>query len=552
MLGHSHALIICKSIVRRSMLGHFGCVTLHVEINLHVMAAHTKNMNVIKQVLLRHMEGESNRSIARALSLSKNTVNRYISIAKGDEMSMDRLVVMDDVELDFRFNGGAPAYTDGRYKDLMGRLAYLQEQMRHKHMTLQLLWEEYRREVPGGYSLSQFRYHYRQNTVSLKPTTVLKDLHQGGDMLYLDYAGDTIPIVDRDSGEEIKVQVFVAVLPASDYAFAMAVPSQRTEDFCYAVDCCLQALGGVPRQLVPDNLKAAVIKADRYNPSINQAFLQLANHYGCVVNPARALHPKDKALVENAVKLIYRRVYAPLRKRVFHDIDSLNIAIAELVAAHNARRIQTAEYSRQERFAAVDLPNLRPLPPTRFELTYKVQVKVALNGCVQLGCDRHYYSVPYQFIGRNTTVCFSRSIVKVFIDGVCVSTHPRNTTKGGYTTVKEHLASHCNAYRERSPQYYIDRAGGISHVFKRLMELLFASDAAPERYYRSADGLLSLQRSTDSDIFETACLAAIERNRINYPYMQNLIKALTLTPEPVSIQHTMPDHCNIRGASEYK
>lgn len=177
---------------------------------------------------------------------------------------------------------------------------------------------------------------------------------------------------------------------------------------------------------------------------------------------------------------------------------------------------------------------------------------MAHNGCVQLGCDRHYYSVPYQFIGRNTTVSFTRSIVKVFIDGMCVSTHTRNTTKGGYTIVKEHLASHCNAYRERSPQYYIDRAGRISHVFKRLMELLFASNAAPERYYRSADGLLSLQRSTDDDIFEAACLTAIERDRINYPYVQNLIKSLKLTPGPVSIQHTMPDHSNIRGASEYK
>lgn len=516
------------------------------------MAAQTKDMNVIKQVLLRHMDGESNRSIAKALSLSKNTVNRYVTLAKADAIDIGKLVTLDDVELDFRFNGGVPAYTDDRYKDFMCRLEYLQEQMRHRHMTLQLLWEEYRREVPDGYCLSQFRFHYRQNSVSLKPTTILKDIHQGGDMLYLDFAGDTMEIVCRDSGEVIQVQAFVAVLPASDYVFAMAVPSQRTEDFCYAVACCLHSLGGVPRQLVPDNLKAAVIKADRYNPSINQAFLQLANHYGCVVNPARSLHPKDKALVENAVKLIYRRVYAPLRNRVFYDIDSLNQAIAELVAAHNAKRVQTAEYSRQERFAAVDVPNLRPLPPTRFELIYKVQVKVALNGCVQLGCDRHYYSVPYQYIGRNTTVSFTRSIVKVFIDGVCVATHPRNTTKGGYTTVKEHLASHCNAYRERSPQYYIDRAGRISPVFKRLMELLFASDAAPERYYRSADGLLSLQRSTDSNIFETACLASIERNRINYPYMQLLIKSLTIAPKSEAGQYNMPDHSNIRGASEYK
>lgn len=141
-----------------------------------------------------------------------------------------------------------------------------------------------------------------------------------------------------------------------------------------------------------------------------------------MVNPTRTLHPRDKALVEDAVKLIYRRVYAPLRKRTFYDIDSLNAAFAELVKAHNQKRMQTADYSRQERFAAVDKPNLQPLPDTRFELSYSTQVKVANNGCVQLGCDRHYYSVPYQYMGRNARVRFSRTTVKVFIEGVC--SHP--------------------------------------------------------------------------------------------------------------------------------
>lgn len=519
------------------------------------MAYKTTEMNIIKQVLLRHVSGESNRSIAKALSLSKNTVNRYIALAKGDKLSIKELVALDEVELDFRFNGGSPAYTDARYEELMRRLPYLQQQMRRKHMTLQLLWEEYRAEVPDGYGLSQFRFHYRQNSVSLKPSTVLKDLHQGGDMLYLDYAGDPMGYVDRASGEVVKVQVFVAVLPASDYAFAMAVPSQRTEDFCYAVECCLQHLGGVPRQLVPDNLKAAVIKPDRYNPTINNALLQLANHYGCVVSPARALHPQDKASVENAVKLIYRRVYAPLRNRTFYDIDSLNEAIAQQVAAHNAKRVQTAEYSRQERFAAVDMPNLSPLPMTPFEFTYTVHSKVAHNGCVQIGCDRHYYSVPYQYIGRNTTVRFTRTIVNIYIDGECIATHRRDTTKGSYTMCDAHLASHSQAYRQRSPQYYIQRAERISPIFKRVMELLFATDAAPERYYRSADGLLALQRTTADDIFTTACTIAIERQRIKYPYIQALIKTLQTAPPSTTTtttDYTMPQHQNIRGASQYK
>lgn len=517
------------------------------------MAYTTKDMNTIKQVILRHIQGESNRSIAKSLSISKNTVNRYMSLAREDSLSLRELVALDDVALDFRLNGGSPAYADDRFADFMERLPYFEEQMRHKHMTLQLLWEEYRCEVPDGYGISQFRYHYRQNAVALKGkvSTVLKDLHVGGDMLYLDFAGDPMGYVDRETGEVVKVQVFVGVMAASDYAFAMAVPSQRTEDFCHAVDCCLQFLGGVPRQLVPDNLKSAVIKADRYNPTLNSAFEQLANHYGCVVNPARALHPKDKALVEDSVKLIYRRVYAPLRNRTFHDIDSLNRAVAELVNAHNGKRMQTADYSRQERFASIDKPNLQPLPATRFELTYSAQCKVANNGCVQLGCDRHYYSVPHQYVGRNTTVRFSRSIVRVFIDGQCVATHRRDSKRGGYTMLKEHLASHCNAYRERSPLYYIGRAAQLSPVFKRVMELLFCSGGAPERYYRSADGLLALWRASDTDMFNLACTIAIERGRCNYPYIHSLMKS-GMTLSGAANDCSMPDHGNIRGAGQYK
>lgn len=517
------------------------------------MAAKTKEMEQIKQVILRHMQGESNRSIARALGISKNTVNRYVSLAESDKMALKDLVRLEDPVLDFRFNGGSPAYTDERFKDFMARLPHFEREMGRKHMTLQLVWEEYKREKPDGYGITQFRFHYRQNAVAAQavPTTVLKDLHVGGEMLYLDFAGDPMELVDRETAEVTKVQVFVAVLPASDYAFAMAVPSQRTEDFCYAVDCCLQAIGGVPRQLVPDNLKAAVIKADRYSPRINETFNQLANHYGCVVSPARSLHPRDKALVEDTVRLIYQRVYAPLRNRTFYDIETLNKAIAELVAAHNAKRMQTAEYSRQERFAAVDLPNLQPLPAERFELAYSVQLKVAHNGCVQLGCDRHYYSVPYQHIGRYVTVRFTRTVVKVFLEGECVATHLRSLRKGGYTLKEEHLASHCNAYRERSPQYYIDRATRISATFGRLMELLFTGARNPELHYRSADGMLAMQRTSRPEVFDIACQTAIARGRFDYPYLYSLVKTAQTVPAKEAADYEMPEHDNVRGPSQY-
>lgn len=517
------------------------------------MAGTTKEMTMIKQLLIRYLQGEKKRSISRSLGVSRKTVDRYIALAEADALSLEELVKLEDELLDFRFNGGSPAYTDVRYADFMERMPYFEREMGRAHMTLRLLWEEYIAEKPDGYSLTQFRYHYNQNAVARKgrSTTLLKDLHVGGDKLYLDFAGDKLSIVDRLTGEVIAVNVFVAVLPASDYAFVKAVFSQSTDDFCQAVDSCLQFLGGVPRQLVSDNLKAAVVKADRYCPTVNAVLEQLANHYGCVVNPARVRHPQDKALVENAVKLVYRRVYEPLRNRTFYDIDSLNAAIMEQVKAHNARRIQTADYSRQERFVAVDKPNLMPLPEERFELRRTTVLKVSNNSFVYLGCDKHYYSVPCQYIGRSVSVGFTARMVKIYYDGQCLATHPRERHTR-YTYQKEHLPSQSQHYRGLSPAYYIERASKVSSAFKTVTETILASAAAPEVHYRSIDGLLALHRSTRNDIFEQACNTAIARGRCSYSYIKDLTKRLVANGTTHTQSFDMPQHGNIRGAKAYK
>ena len=518
------------------------------------MAAKTTDMTTIKQVLILHQQGVSNREIARRLSLSKNTVNRYMLLAENDELSLQELLALDEPILDFRFNGGSPAYTDERFRDLMERLPYFERELSRKHVTARLLWEEYRREKPNGYSLTQFRYHLSQHRIARKdgPSTLLKDRHEGGDKLYIDFAGDRLEYVNRETGEVVKVQLFVAVLPASDYAFAMAVPTQNVDDFCHAVDSCLRWLGGAPRQLVCDNLKSAVVKPDRYCPTINNAFEQLANHYGCAISPARVRHPKDKAQVENGVKLMYQRVYAPLRNRTFYDLPSLNQAIFGLVRAHNEKRIQNDDCSRQERFAAIDAPNLLPLPAESFDLWRTVTLKVARNSHIRLGCDRHFYSVPHQYIGANVIVKYNSSLVKVYLAGQCVATHQRCRLAGRYTTIEEHLPSHSRAYRGLSPITYIGRAERVSPTFKRVIELLFSGPKCPELYYRSADGLFALQRSTDTETFETACQIAIERERCNYPYIRSLVMAGTLsTPVPTK-DFGMPEHGNIRGKSEYQ
>jgi transposase len=520
------------------------------------MAGKTKEMSQIKQMLLLSQQGVSNRKIAMSLGLNKETVNNYMRKVNADSMCIKELLQLDDPALEHRIKGGSPAYTDERFVKFKGMIPYLEAEMSSKHVTLQLLWEEYRQDNPGGYSLTQFRFHYRQNVKAGKdssPSTILKDTFVGGEKIFLDFAGDTLSYVDIETGELIQVQSFVASLPASDYGFMLCVPSQRTEDFVHAVIQCFKAIGGVPRILVPDNLKAAVVKTDRYEPVINKVMENMANHYGAVVIPARPLHPKDKSLVEDQVKIVYRRIYAELRNRIFYSLDELNRAVAEKMKAHNQKRMQQHPYSREERFLAVDKPGLLPLPDTDFEIKYYADLKIEQNCCIYLGRDRHHYTVPYRYIGQQAHVIYTRTMVKVYVGGVQVAVHARDHAPGGYTIIKEHLASNSRAYRERSPQYYMDRADKVSSELGCVIrEIFYSSKMPPETHYRVCDALLSMQRRTAPDIFNKACETAALWNRPSLKFITSMVESKCAAVGQMTAPCAPPPHGNIRGRSEFE
>ena len=307
----------------------------------------------------------------------------------------------------------------------------------------------------------------------------------------------------------------------------------------------------MPKILVPDNLKAAIVKTDRYEPTINKMLEDMANHYGCFIQPARPLHPKDKSLVEDHVKLVYQRVYAELRNLVFYSIEELNRAAAEKMRAHNQKRMQQHPYTREERFLAVDRPNLLPLPAEDFEIRCYTDMKVAPNCCIYLGRDKHYYSVPYQLIGKRVHVEYTRSLVKVYSDGRLVATHLRDYTPGRYTIVNEHLASNSLEYRSRTPEKYIERCEQALPELGLLVRMMFAtSRMPPEMHYKSCDGLLSMQRSTDPILFRTACQTAIGHQRYNYKFVRQLIDSKCIGVGRTEGQ-CPPDHANIRGKKQF-
>lgn len=359
--------------------------------------------------------------------------------------------------------------------------------------------------------------------------------------------------MNRESGEIKQAQVFIACLPRSNYTFVMAVPSQRTDDFLHALTCCLHHLGGSPLAVVSDNLKASVIKADRYEPDLNRLMNDLSAHYGFAVLAARPGKPKDKAAVENEVKIAYRRAYAKLRDRTFFSIEEMNRAFAEKTREHNQTRQQQKGYCREEQFLSEEKPLLKPLPDTPFEVKYYTSLRVSANNCVYLGRDKHHYSVPYQYIGERVEVIYTRDLVRLYVRGEKVATHTR-TTGFGYTTRKEHMGSSHNFYKNRNPDYYIKQASKHSDTLAELFAAMFERSEYPELQYKMCDGMLDLQRKTDPVAFEQACRYALEHGILTFNSFKRVIETRAYLLNLAGTGHVQPKHArhvNIRGKGYY-
>jgi len=513
------------------------------------MAGKATAMSTVKQVLQLHESGMSKRQISNQLGINRRTVCTYIDKASSIQLGVEEALKIEDPLLDGKFIAGTAAYTDKRFETLKDMLPYIEQELGKKHVTRRILWQEYILRHPNGYRYTQFCHHLNQQLIARKPSAVL--MHTAGEKLFIDFAGDRLEYIDPHTGEVIEVQVFVACLPYSDYTFSMAVKTQSTEDFLYALSCCLEHLGGCVKILVPDNLKAAVIKSDRYEPDLNRLMEDFANHYGCVVIPTRAAHPKDKAKVENNVKIIYSRVYAKLRNQHFFSINELNQALMERTMEHNQTRMQRTDYSRREKFLADEKQLLRELPQERFEVKYYTQLRVAPNNHIYLGRDKRYYSVPYAYIGEKVQVIYTRTLVKIFCKNQQIATHGR--VEGfGYTTIADHLCSTHRHYNKRSANYYIETARTKSPVLEEVITHIFAGSKPPELYYKTCDGLLSLYRKSDRVRFEKACHIALNNSHISYKFIKSLIEGKSLLADDQAHKPLPFSQENIRGKLYYK
>jgi transposase len=416
-------------------------------------------------------------------------------------------------------------------------------------VTLTLLWEEYRSQHPGGYQYSRFCDLYRDWCGQL--TTSMRQIHKAGEKMFVDYAGHTLPIVDRSTGEIREAQIFVAVLGASSYTFAEATWSQALADWIGSHTRALSFFGGVPQIIVPDNLKSGVNKPCRYEPDLNPTYNDLALHYGTAVIPARVRKPKDKAKAEVAVQVVERWILARLRNRTFFCLAEANAAIAELLEDLNNRPFKKLPGSRREAFETLDQPALRPLPEAPYEFAEWKKARVNIDYHVEvLG---HYYSAPYQLLKQQLDVRLTATTVECFHKNKRVASHRRSDLKGRHSTLAEHMPKAHQEYAGWDAKRLIGWATTAGADTAALVEKILAPRAHPQQGFRAALGLMRLGKLHGQDRLEAACKRALLTGATSYKSVASILERgldRQALPEPKAPAAPI-NHRNIRGNTYY-
>jgi transposase len=516
------------------------------------MANNPISMSKIRQILRLHSQGRSKLLIAKQTGVSRNTLKKYIREFEQSGLSFGEVNELGDKDLEDLFIKPEEQPIIPKLQTLFNLFPAMDKELKRKGVTRLLLWEEYKLKHPDGYSKSQFKHYFAQWKAQVNPSMHIE--HKAGDKLYVDFAGHKLNIIDKQTGEVQPVEVFVAILGASQLTYVEAVMTQQKEDFIAACEGALHYYGGVPSAIVPDNLKSAVIKSSKYEPVLNETFADFADHYSTTILPARAYRPKDKALVEGAVKIIYSRIYAKLRANQYFTLEELNKAILIALEEHNLAMLRGRNYSRRQQFEEVERQTLAPLPPLRYEMKKHLVATVMKNGHVSMSVDKHYYSVPFRFIGKKVKLMYSRSTVEVFYHYERIAIHPRTKSPYNYTTEKDHMASAHQFVSDWTPERFLSWATGIHEDVHLYILKILDRKQHPEQAYKSCVGILSFAKKVGNERLIKACQRALGYGIYNYKTIQTILEKgmdkLDETEE--NKQMEMPLHENIRGEEYYQ
>ena len=506
----------------------------------------------IRQILRLQSQGLSKLQIAAQTGIARNTLKKYIKEFTSSGLSFEEINELSDKELEDLFVKPEDRPLNERLQILFSLFPAIEKELKRKGVTRQLLWKEYKTNHSDGVGLSQFKHYFSQWKAQVNPTMHME--HKAGDKLYVDFAGDKLEIINEQTGELKPVEVFVAILGASQLTYVEAVMTQQKEDFIFACENALHYCGGVPAAIVPDNLKSAVSKSSKYEPTLNETFADFAEHYGTTILPARAYRPRDKALVENAVRIIYTRIYVKVKRQQYLTLQDLNAAILTALEEHNNAPLRGRNYSRRQQFDEVERNVLMPLPQLRYELKKHQYATVAKNGHVGLSADKHYYSVPYRFIGKKVKLLYSRSNVEIFYNYERIALHERTKSAYRYTTEKDHMASTHRFVSEWTPERFTSWAAGIHEDVRLYVLKVLDRKQHPEQAYKSCMGILGFAKNVGNDRLIKACQRALGYGAYNYKTIQKILeRELDLRDAPDETdQLKMPFHDNIRGENYYQ
>ncbi len=515
------------------------------------MANSSLRMTLLKQVLIQKSKDTSNSEISRILGISRPTVIKYVNKAKMSLLSWQSLLSLSDAELANIFMEPDSMKDQERLLDLNERFSYMDKELKRTGVSRYRLWLEYKQEYPHGYNYSRFCYHYQMWRKQLDVPMHFE--HKAGDKMQVDFAGKKLEYMDRKSGKIIQVEVFVALLVSSQYTYVEASQSQKKEDFIGCLENALYYFGGVPRAIITDNLKSGVNRASRYEAQLNESLEEFGNHYSTSIMATRPAKPRDKPLVEGAVRIVYNRIYAALRNQTFYSLWEINQAIRQELKSYNSICFQSRDDSRRALYDKTEKSILYPLPTERYEIKHFAMCTVQKSSHIRLGCDKHYYSVPFRYIGKKAKVVYTRRSVEVYCGNDRIAFHLRIRKAFGYTTEASHMPSSHRFVSDWNPEKFKRWAQGIGAPTSTMIQAVLNSKAHPEQAYKSCVGILSFARKVGKERLNNACQRALSYYSISYRTIKEILeKGLDNQTPQTELFTAIPKHENVRGKGYYQ
>jgi len=505
-------------------------------------------MEALIQVFKLAESGVPIKEISRRTNIARNTIKKYLRFLDGrsyQELSKKELSSL-------LFENDSSDFKGLRYQHLIKHFEDTTGELEKTGVTKQLLWIEYKEIHPEGYSYSQYCYHLQVYHQS-KDVVMHLDHHPGEEVM-VDFAGHTPIYIDLETGEQVKCQLFVAVLPFSGLVFCCLVHSQKILDFVRCINEMVLYFGGVPKIVICDNLRTAVTKSDRYEPVFTDLCYQMSDHYRNVFQAARPVKPRDKAMVEKAVSIIYNNIIGPLRKQTFHSLEQINMAYYHKLEELNNKAYKGTKQSRLSIFTLQEKEQLIQPPNHVFIMKKSVVLTVQRNYHVQLSEDHHYYSAPYTYTGKKVNVLYDDRVVEIYYDHQRIALHQRTRQHTSYHTHPDHMpSSHQEVQKVRgwTPNDLLHEGEKIGPSVHKAIERVLHSSFYPEQNMKSCQGILMLKKKYTGLRLEAACARALSGTRVNYTLIKNILEKGYDRQQELFPEQIIPSHENIRGPEEY-